>query len=123
MQRPGPYLPGSSLPVMKGSCIKESFLVNSNLYALFIAMHDAHPLIYRSASSLHMDCISSDTLRAEPFQVTCNGLDLALKLDWNTLMPTTADTASSYFFLSLRITTKNNRFTLVKCLLFINVTF
>ena len=98
MRRPDPYLPGDSLPVMKGSCIKESFLVNSNLYALFIRMHGAHLLIYRSGSSLHMDCTSSDTLRAEPFQITFNGLDLALKLDWNTLMPTTADTTSSYFF-------------------------
>lgn len=118
MQRPGPYLPGDSLPVMKGSCIKESFLVNSNLYALFIGMHDAHPLIYRSASSLHMVCISSDTLRAEPFQVTFNGLDLALKLDWNTLMPTTVDTALSYFFLSLRITTKKQSIYLGKLLAF-----
>jgi len=108
MQRPGLYLPGNSLPVMKGSCIKESFLVNSNLYALFIRMHDAYLLIYRSASSLRMDCTSSDTLRAEPFQITFNGLDLALKLGWNTLMPTTLILHHPIFFLSLRITTKNN---------------
>ena len=70
-------------------------MANFSLCALFIRMNDAHPLIYKSASSLHMGCTSSDTLRAEPFQIVFNGLDLVLKLDWNTLMPTTADTASS----------------------------
>lgn len=102
--------------------MRESFLANFSLYALFIRMHNVHPPIYRSASSLHMGCTSSDTLRAEPFQIVFNGLDLGLKLDWNILMPT-ADTASSYFFLSFRITTNSNQFTLVKCLLFINVAF
>lgn len=61
-------------------------------------MHDAYPLIYRSASSLHMGYTCSDTLRAEPFQIVFNGLDFGLKLDWNALMPTTADTASFLFF-------------------------
>lgn len=74
-------------------------LVNFSLCAWFIRMHDAHPLIYRSASSSHMGCTSSGTLRAEPFQIVFNGLDFGLKLDWNTLMPTpAADTASSVFF-------------------------
>lgn len=82
-------------------------------------MRDAHPLIYRSASSLHMGCTSSGTLRAEPFQIVFNGLDLGLKLDWNTLMRTpAADAASSVFFLSFSITTNNNQFISVKVLAF-----
>lgn len=61
-------------------------------------MHDVQPRIYGSVSSLHMGCTSSDTLRAEPLQIVFNGLDFGLKLDWNTLMPTTTDNASSLFF-------------------------
>lgn len=87
-------------------------------------MHGAHSLIYRSASSLHMGCTYSDTLTAEPFQIVFNGMDSVLKLDWNTLIPTTADTASSlFFFLYFRVTTNNNQFVSVEVLIFINVAF
>lgn len=89
--------------LLKGSWVRrESFLPNFCLYAWFIRMQDAQPLIYRSASSLHMGCTSSVTLRAEPFQIVFNSLYFGLKLDWNRLMPTTAANASSlYFFLLL----------------------
>lgn len=81
-------------------------------------MHEAQPQIYRSVYSLHMGLTSFDTLRAEPFQIVFNGLDFDLKLDWNTLMPTTTANVSFLFFFSSPLMTNSNQFILVEVLTF-----